>query len=147
MLDDRTAYRYLVAANRILAKEGVVDAFGHVSLRHPERPGRYVLARSLGPALVTLADLMEFEQDGTPVDRRGRAVYPERMIHGTIYEARPGARRRRRRSRRSRRLAWRAARPAAYCRHGRPVYESVPDTGRVFPCRLAAGAAAGRSLS
>ena len=89
MLEDRPEYRDLVAANRILAKEGVVDAFGHVSLRHPERPDRYVLARSLGPALVTLADLMEFEQDGTPVDQRGRAVYLERMIHGAIYEARP----------------------------------------------------------
>jgi ribulose-5-phosphate 4-epimerase/fuculose-1-phosphate aldolase len=79
----------LVIANRILAHEGVVDAFGHVSLRHPERPARFFMARSRSPELVTVADLMEFELDGTPVDARGRTPYSERFIHGAIFEKRP----------------------------------------------------------
>jgi ribulose-5-phosphate 4-epimerase/fuculose-1-phosphate aldolase len=82
-------FRRVVAANRILANEGVVDAFGHVSVRDPRNPQRYVMARSRSPALVELADLMEFELDGTPVDARGRTPYGERMIHGAVYEARP----------------------------------------------------------
>jgi HCOMODA/2-hydroxy-3-carboxy-muconic semialdehyde decarboxylase len=81
--------RRLVAANRILANEGVVDAFGHVSIRHPRNPKRFVMSRSRSPALVELADLMEFEADGTPVDARGRTAYGERMIHAAVYEARP----------------------------------------------------------
>ena len=81
--------RRVVAANRILANEGVVDAFGHVSVRDPRDPKRFVMARSRSPALVELADLMEFEADGTPVDARGRTVYGERMIHAAVYEARP----------------------------------------------------------
>lgn len=89
LLGERVEYRRLVAANRILAREGVVDAFGHVSVRHPENAGRYVMSRSRAPELVEYSDLMEFEQDGTPVDGRGRTPYGERMIHGAIYEARP----------------------------------------------------------
>jgi HCOMODA/2-hydroxy-3-carboxy-muconic semialdehyde decarboxylase len=81
--------RRVVAANRILANEGVVDAFGHVSVRDPRDPRRFVMARSRSPALVELADLMEFEPDGTPVDARGRTAYGERMIHAAVYEARP----------------------------------------------------------
>jgi len=80
--------RDLAIANRILAHEGVVDAFGHVSIRHPERTDRFFLARSRSPELVTVGDLMEFELDGTPVDARGRAPYSERFIHGAIYETR-----------------------------------------------------------
>ena len=80
--------RRVVAANRILANEGVVDAFGHVSVRHPRNPKRFVMSRSRSPALVELGDLMEFEQDGTPVDARGRTAYGERMIHAAVYEAR-----------------------------------------------------------
>lgn len=80
--------RDLAIANRILAHEGVVDAFGHVSIRHPERPERYFMARSRSPELVTIADLMEFELDGTPVDPQGRTPYSERFIHGAIYEKR-----------------------------------------------------------
>jgi HCOMODA/2-hydroxy-3-carboxy-muconic semialdehyde decarboxylase len=79
----------LVVANRIVAFEGVVDAFGHVSIRHPENPKRYIMARSRSPALVARDDLMEFTLDGTPIDQRGRAMYSERHIHGAIYEARP----------------------------------------------------------
>ncbi|MGD8324028.1 MAG: class II aldolase/adducin family protein, partial [Gammaproteobacteria bacterium] len=80
--------RRLVAANRILANEGVVDAFGHVSVRDPRDPDRYVMAWARSPALIEYADLMEFEQDGTPLDARGRRPYGERMIHGAIYETR-----------------------------------------------------------
>jgi len=78
----------LALANRILAHEGVVDAFGHVSMRHPERPERFFMSRSRAPELVTVDDLMEFELDGTPVDPRGRTPYSERFIHGAIYEKR-----------------------------------------------------------
>jgi ribulose-5-phosphate 4-epimerase/fuculose-1-phosphate aldolase len=79
----------LVVANRILAREGVVDAFGHVSVRHPERADRYIMSRSRAPELVTSDDLMVFELDGTPVDPRGRIPYAERPIHSGLYEARP----------------------------------------------------------
>ena len=82
-------FRRLIAANRILANEGVVDAFGHVSVRDPRDPKRFVLARSRAPALVELADLMEFGLDGTPIDARGRTPYGERMIHAAVYAARP----------------------------------------------------------
>jgi ribulose-5-phosphate 4-epimerase/fuculose-1-phosphate aldolase len=80
--------RELAIANRILAHEGVVDAFGHVSMRHPRRPERFFMARSRAPELVTVDDLMEFELDGTAVDARGRTPYAERFIHGAIYEKR-----------------------------------------------------------
>jgi HCOMODA/2-hydroxy-3-carboxy-muconic semialdehyde decarboxylase len=82
-------FRRLVAANRILANEGVVDAFGHISVRDPRNPAQFVLARSRSPALVELADLMEFGADGAPLDARGRTPYGERMIHAAVYEARP----------------------------------------------------------
>jgi HCOMODA/2-hydroxy-3-carboxy-muconic semialdehyde decarboxylase len=79
----------LVAANRILFQVGVVDGFGHVSVRHEARPDRFLLARSMAPGLVTADDIMEFDLDGSPIDPRGRAVYLERFIHGEIYRARP----------------------------------------------------------
>ena len=79
----------LVAANRILADQGVVDGYGHVSVRHPKNPERYFLSRSLAPELVTAADIMEYDLDSNPVDQRGRAMYLERFIHGEIYKARP----------------------------------------------------------
>jgi ribulose-5-phosphate 4-epimerase/fuculose-1-phosphate aldolase len=78
----------LVAANRILAHEGVLDAFGHVSIRHPANPGRYLLSRSRSPELVEADDIMEFALDGTPIDD-DRTPYNERFIHGAIYEQRP----------------------------------------------------------
>jgi ribulose-5-phosphate 4-epimerase/fuculose-1-phosphate aldolase len=81
-------FRRLVAANRILAHENVVDAFGHVSVRDPRNPERFVLARSRSPALVELDDLMEFALDGTSIDARGRTPYGERMIHAAVYAAR-----------------------------------------------------------
>ena len=79
----------LVTANRILAREDVVDAYGHVSIRHPDDPGRYWLSRSRAPELVELDDLMEFNLDNEPIDQQGREMYSERPIHGGVYEARP----------------------------------------------------------
>jgi len=83
LLDD------LVAANRILADQGVVDGYGHVSVRHPAEPQRYLMSRSIAPETVTAADIMEYDLDSTAVDLRGRTSYLERFIHGEIYRARP----------------------------------------------------------
>ena len=82
----------VVTANHILYDQGVVDGFGHVSARHDKDPNRYLLARSMAPALVTADDIMEFDLDSAPVDQRGRAVYLERFIHGEIYKLRPDVR-------------------------------------------------------
>ena len=79
----------LAAAYRVLANEGVIDGYGHVSMRHPANPNRYLMSRSLGPALVTPADIMEFDLDSTPVDPKGRNAVLERFIHGEIFRARP----------------------------------------------------------
>jgi HCOMODA/2-hydroxy-3-carboxy-muconic semialdehyde decarboxylase len=79
----------LVAANRILADQGVVDGYGHVSARHNKDPNRYLLARSVAPELVTAEDILEFDLDSNAVDPRGRKLYLERFIHGEIYKARP----------------------------------------------------------
>jgi ribulose-5-phosphate 4-epimerase/fuculose-1-phosphate aldolase len=79
----------LVAANRILASEGVVDGYGHVSARHDKDPNRYLIARSVAPELVTAEDILELDLDSNPVDLRGRKLYLERFIHGEIYKARP----------------------------------------------------------
>ena len=79
----------IVAGSRILADLGVVDAFGHVSARHPTNPNRFLMSRSLAPALVTAGDVMEFDLDGNAIDAGGRAVFLERFIHGEIYKARP----------------------------------------------------------
>jgi ribulose-5-phosphate 4-epimerase/fuculose-1-phosphate aldolase len=88
MSDVKEVISKLVLANRILAAEGVVDAFGHISVRHPGRADRYLLSCSRSPELVKAADIMEFELDGTPVDAKGRAPYLERFIHGSVYQAR-----------------------------------------------------------
>ena len=84
----RAALRDLVVANRILGREGVVDAFGHISIRHPENRGRYFLARSRSPELVVEDDLIEFDLDSNAIDRDNRVPYAERYIHGAIYKAR-----------------------------------------------------------
>jgi HCOMODA/2-hydroxy-3-carboxy-muconic semialdehyde decarboxylase len=78
----------LVTANRILAREGVVDAYGHVSIRHPDHPDRYILSQSRAPDLVEVSDLMEYTLEGDPIDQQGRSMYTERPIHGGIYETR-----------------------------------------------------------
>jgi ribulose-5-phosphate 4-epimerase/fuculose-1-phosphate aldolase len=76
----------LVTANHILYDQGVVDGFGHVSVRHDKDPSRFLLARSMAPGLVAAGDIMEFDRDGNAIDPRGRAVYLERFIHGEIYK-------------------------------------------------------------
>ncbi|MEX2453363.1 MAG: class II aldolase/adducin family protein [Rhodospirillaceae bacterium] len=86
------ALREIVVANRILAHEDVVDAFGHVSVRHPDDPGRYLMARSRSPELVTMDDIMEFALQGDVIGGDDRKPYAERHIHGAIYEARPEVR-------------------------------------------------------
>ncbi len=78
----------LIAANRILSFEGVVDAYGHVSARHPDRPDRFFLSRARTPECIEPDDMMEFTLDGTPVEARGRQPYLERFIHAALYEAR-----------------------------------------------------------
>jgi HCOMODA/2-hydroxy-3-carboxy-muconic semialdehyde decarboxylase len=82
------AFRDVVIANRILAHEGVVDAYGHVSVRHPLDPTRYLLSRSRAPELVERGDIVEFDLGGKAVGGDTRAPYLERFIHGAIYEAR-----------------------------------------------------------
>ena len=79
----------LVIANHILAKEEVVDAYGHVSVRHPDHPDRFFIARSLAPDLVGPEDIVELGLDGQPVGGDGRQLYLERFIHAAIFEARP----------------------------------------------------------
>jgi ribulose-5-phosphate 4-epimerase/fuculose-1-phosphate aldolase len=85
----KTAVEELVTANRILAREGVVDAFGHVSIRHPDRPDRYLLSRARAPECIEADDLIEFTLEGAPIEAGGRKPYAERFIHGALYEARP----------------------------------------------------------
>jgi ribulose-5-phosphate 4-epimerase/fuculose-1-phosphate aldolase len=82
----------LVTANRILANEGIVDSFGHVSVRHPERKDRYLLSRARAPERIEASDIMEFTLEGDPIDKakaKRLAPYTERFIHGAIYELRP----------------------------------------------------------
>jgi HCOMODA/2-hydroxy-3-carboxy-muconic semialdehyde decarboxylase len=79
----------LVVANRILAHQDVVDAYGHVSMRHPENPRHFFMARSLAPELVTAGDVVEHDLEGNPVGGEERPLYLERFIHAGIYEARP----------------------------------------------------------
>jgi ribulose-5-phosphate 4-epimerase/fuculose-1-phosphate aldolase len=80
--------RDLVVANRILANEDVVDAYGHISVRHPDNPKRFFMARSLAPELVERHDLIEFDAEGEPINDK-RQPYLERFIHAAIFEARP----------------------------------------------------------
>ena len=87
-----TALEELVTANRILAREGIVDAFGHASIRHPDHPDRYILSRARAPECIEPGDLMEFTLDGRATEAAGRKAYAERFIHGAIYEARPDVR-------------------------------------------------------
>ncbi|MGZ5870547.1 MAG: class II aldolase/adducin family protein [Bradyrhizobium sp.] len=84
-----SAIRELVDANHILFDQGVVDGFGHVSVRHPVEPDRFLLARSMAPGLVTEKDVLVFDLDGAPIEKGGPAVYLERFIHSEIYRKRP----------------------------------------------------------
>ena len=78
----------LVAAYRILAEHGVIDAYGHVSMRSADNPKRYFIARSIAPEIVQVEDIMECDLDSNPQDERGRESVRERFIHGEIYKAR-----------------------------------------------------------
>jgi HCOMODA/2-hydroxy-3-carboxy-muconic semialdehyde decarboxylase len=86
---DSAVIEDIVTGSRILADFGVLDGFGHVSARHPANPQRFLMARSLAPALVTSEDIMEFDLDGNAIDPRGRALFLERFIHSEVYKARP----------------------------------------------------------
>jgi len=88
-LDASAAISELVIANRIVAHLKLVDSFGHVTVRNPENPQRFLMSRSRAPSLVTREDILEFNLDGSPVDARGLRPYLERFIHGAIYRARP----------------------------------------------------------
>lgn len=79
----------LVLANRILARAGVLDAFGHVSVRHPDRPDNFLLSKSKAPELVTDTDILEYDSEAVPLDGIGLPQYSERFIHNEIYRARP----------------------------------------------------------
>jgi ribulose-5-phosphate 4-epimerase/fuculose-1-phosphate aldolase len=79
----------LVAASRILAAEGVLDGYGHVSARSDKRPHRFIMSRSRAPALVTAADLMELDADSEPLHGDARKGFIERYIHGEVYRSRP----------------------------------------------------------
>lgn len=78
----------LAAASRILAARGIVDGFGHVSMRHPHRPDRFLLSRSLAPALVTPSDIIEYGLNGEAIDIKAPRGFLERYIHSSIYSAR-----------------------------------------------------------
>src|ERR1700738_334073 len=79
----------LVVANRILTREDVVDAYGHVSVRNPDNPQHFFISRSLSPELVEREDIVELGLDGQPVRDEKRTLYLERFIHAAIFEARP----------------------------------------------------------
>lgn len=79
----------LALANHILVNEGVLDGFGHISVRHPDRADRFLIARSMAPALVEVQDIVEVDLDGQVHDAQGRRTYVERFIHSAIYKARP----------------------------------------------------------
>lgn len=79
----------LIAANRTLARYGIVDAYGHVSVRHDKDPNRFLMASARAPELVSEADIIEYDLDAVPVDLNGRSQYSERYIHAMIYQARP----------------------------------------------------------
>jgi ribulose-5-phosphate 4-epimerase/fuculose-1-phosphate aldolase len=86
---NQTQLEDLVAANRILAGHGVIDAYGHVSVRSPDNPKRYFIARAIAPEAVQAEDILEYDLDSQPLDARGRDSVSERFIHGEIYRARP----------------------------------------------------------
>ena len=80
----------IATANRILADQQVLDAYGHVSARHPSRPDRFLMGRNLAPALVTPADVVEYDLDGQPINPpAGATHFLERFIHAEVYRARP----------------------------------------------------------
>src|SRR5688572_9363959 len=79
----------IVAGYRVLAEHGIIDAYGHISLRHESDPNRYLLARSVAPEIVTADDIIEYDLDSNPLNANGRDSVKERFIHGEVYKARP----------------------------------------------------------
>ncbi len=79
----------IVAGYRVLAEHGIIDAYGHISLRHESDPNKYLLARSVAPEIVTADDIIEYDLDSNPLNANGRDSVKERFIHGEIYKARP----------------------------------------------------------
>ena len=89
MNTDAATLSNIVVANHILANEEVVDAFGHISFRHPEDPEKYLLSRARAPELIEADDIVTYRLDGEAINAGDRRPYSERMIHGAIYEQRP----------------------------------------------------------
>src|SRR5580704_8857711 len=116
----------LALANRILGHENVLDAFGHVSLRHPDDSGRYLMARSRSPLLVEPDDILEFTLDSEPVKPTKLRLYSERVIHGEIYKARADV--------------------AAVCHHHAPAVMPFCITGKPIVPVLHLGAAIGKEV-
>jgi ribulose-5-phosphate 4-epimerase/fuculose-1-phosphate aldolase len=85
----KNLFQDLVIAYRLLAEYGIIDAYGHISVRSPENPQRFWMARSIAPELVTVDDMMELDMESQPVDARGRSPVNERFIHGEVYKQRP----------------------------------------------------------
>jgi HCOMODA/2-hydroxy-3-carboxy-muconic semialdehyde decarboxylase len=85
----RALAREVVIANRVLARFGIVDAYGHVSVRDPQNPGRYLISRSLAPEIVEDGDIVTLDLDSAPSRTERRPLYTERFIHGELYRARP----------------------------------------------------------
>jgi HCOMODA/2-hydroxy-3-carboxy-muconic semialdehyde decarboxylase len=79
----------LVIASRTLAEHGVIDAYGHASVRSPTNADRYFMSCNIAPELATEADILEFDLDSNAMNAKGRPLYQERFIHGEIYKARP----------------------------------------------------------
>src|SRR5690606_32615258 len=86
---ERAVLEDLAAARRILVDQGVFDAAGHVSMRHPAAADRFLMSRSLAPAQVSADDVMEFDLDCVACEARGRSGFLERFLHGEIYKKRP----------------------------------------------------------
>jgi Class II Aldolase and Adducin N-terminal domain len=113
----------LALANRIAANEGVLDTFGHASMRHPDNPNRYFLSRSSAPSLVTAQGSIEYDLDSRPLSEANVGQYTEPMIHGEIYKARPDV--------------------MAVCHHHAPSFMPLLITGTDYvPVFAAAGALA-----
>jgi ribulose-5-phosphate 4-epimerase/fuculose-1-phosphate aldolase len=86
---DQSVLDDLVTANHILAHQGVLDAFGHISVRDPKNPGHYLMSRWVAPGLVTRDDIVAFDLDSKPLTQKDQHFYSERYIHGEIYKVRP----------------------------------------------------------
>jgi HCOMODA/2-hydroxy-3-carboxy-muconic semialdehyde decarboxylase len=86
--DYAQAVEDLVAANRILTREGIFEGYGHVSVRHPGNPNRFLISRSIAPGLVTAKDIVECDLDSKLTMPNSPATYSERFIHGEIYKMR-----------------------------------------------------------